>query len=97
MAWSAGQSNAPIRDWLLDLLSLKPCSIDIIPTGSHEKKTEVLQDRNISCFVEDRLETCDLLHGAGILPILFKQPWNRIPHPYREIASWQELEALINL
>jgi len=86
----------PIRDWLLDTLSLEPKSIDIITTGSHANKTEVLLERNITCFVEDRLDTCDLIHDAGILPILYKQPWNRVAHPYREVNSWKELEALIS-
>jgi len=86
----------PIRDWMLDTLSLEPQSIDIITTGSHENKTEVLLERNITCFVEDRLDTCDLIHDAGILPILYKQPWNRVAHPYREVNSWKELEALID-
>lgn len=86
----------PIRDWLLESLSLGPQSIDIVTTGSHENKVEVLLDRNIGCFVEDRLDTCDLVHDAGILPILYKQPWNRVSHPYREIGSWKELEALID-
>ena len=86
----------PIQDWLLELLSLEPHSIEVITTGSHENKTEVLLERNIGCFVEDRLDTCDLVHDAGILPILYKQPWNRVPHPYREINSWKQLEALID-
>ena len=86
----------PIRDWLLELLSLESPSIDVITTGSHADKAEVLLKRNITCFVDDRLDTCGLMHDAGILPILYKQPWNRVPHPYREIGSWQELEALIN-
>ena len=88
--------DGPIRDWLLELLSLEPPSIDVITTGSHENKTEVLLERNITCFVEDRLDTCSLMHDAGIFPILYKQPWNRVPHPYREIDSWKELEALID-
>jgi uncharacterized HAD superfamily protein len=87
----------PIQDWLLESLSLKPQSIEVITTGSHENKVEVLLERNIRCFVDDRLETCDLIHDAGILPILYKQPWNRVAHPYREINSWKELEALIDL
>ena len=86
----------PIREWLLNLLSLGSHSIDIITTGSHANKADVLLERKIGCFVEDRLDTCDLVHDAGILPILYKQPWNRIPHPYREIDSWKELEALID-
>jgi hypothetical protein len=24
-----------------------------------------------------------------------KQSWNRKPHPYLEVANWQELESLI--
>jgi hypothetical protein len=86
----------PIQDWLLELLSLAPQSIDVITTGSHENKVDVLLERNIACFVEDRIDTCDLIHGAGILPILYKQPWNRVSHPYREISSWKEFEALID-
>ena len=48
----------PIRDWMLDLLSLNSDAVDMVATGSFENKAEVLLDRNISCFVEDRLETC---------------------------------------
>jgi len=86
----------PIRDWLLESLSLAPQSIDVITTGSHENKVDVLLERKIACFVDDRLDTCDLIHDAGMLPILYKQPWNRVSHPYREISSWKELEALID-
>jgi 5'(3')-deoxyribonucleotidase len=86
----------PINDWLLESLSMGPQSIDVITTGSHENKIDVLLERNIGCFVDDRLDTCDLIHEAGISPILYKQPWNRITHPYREINSWKELEALID-
>jgi hypothetical protein len=32
----------------------------------------------------------------NISGIRYKQPWNRVPHPYREINSWKELEALID-
>jgi len=86
----------PIRDWLMDILALEPHSIDVIATGSHANKTEVLLQRNITHFVDDRLETCDLIHGAGITPIVYRQPWNRVAHPYRDIGSWLELEALID-
>ena len=46
--------------------------------------------------MEDRLETCWRLQDAGIVPILFKQPWNREPHPFLQIEDWQELEGLID-
>ena len=86
----------PIGDWLLELLSMGPQSIDVITTGSHGEKVDVLLERNIGFFVDDRLDTCDLIHEAGIVPILYKQPWNRAAHSHREIGSWKELEALID-
>lgn len=86
----------PIRDWMLALLPIAPRAIDVVTTGSFENKTEVLLKRNIVYFVEDRLDTCYRLHEAGIKPILFKQPWNREPHPFVEVGSWQELEGLID-
>jgi len=85
----------PIRNWLSDMLSLDPESVDVVATGTHERKAEILLDRNISCFVDDRLETCYALYEAGIVPILFKQPWNRESHPFVEVGNWGELEALI--
>ena len=69
---------------------------DIVATGSFEAKADVLLERNVTCFVEDRLDTCFLLERAGITPILFKQPWNRQPHGFVEVGSWSELEALIH-
>ncbi len=85
----------PIRDWMLDLLPLGPQGVEVITTGSFENKTDVLLERNITCFVEDRLDTCYRLMDAGIRPILFKQPWNRQPHPFVEVGSWKELELII--
>lgn len=85
----------PIVDWLLDVLSVGPETIQVITTGSFEGKSEALLEKGIRFFVEDRLETCFLLHEVGISPILFKQPWNREKHPFIEIGSWRELEAMI--
>jgi uncharacterized HAD superfamily protein len=85
----------PISDWLADVMALKPAACDVVATGSHEAKSEVLLQRNISYFVDDRLETCYSLQEAGIIPILFKQPWNREPHPFAEVGNWGELNALI--
>jgi 5'(3')-deoxyribonucleotidase len=85
----------PLLDWFFNVLSLSPTLIDMVATGTHERKADLLLERNISCFVEDRLETCYALQNVGILPILFKQPWNRKPHPFLEVGTWRELEALI--
>jgi uncharacterized protein len=85
----------PVRDFLDSILPDCPGTLDIVATGSFEAKVEVLQARNISHFVEDRLETCFTLNAAGITPVLFAQPWNRQRHPFIEVTSWGEIEELI--
>jgi 5'(3')-deoxyribonucleotidase len=85
----------PIPNWINQTLRLDPASFEVISTGSHEAKAGILQQREISCFVDDRLETCFLLQEAQVQPILFCQPWNREQHPFVEVGSWDELQALI--
>jgi len=85
----------PITNWILENISLGQPSIEIIATGSFDSKAEILKNRNMSYFVEDRLETCFTLKDAGITPILFKQPWNRGNNRFIEVGSWSELENLI--
>jgi hypothetical protein len=82
--------------WISETLALGPERFEIVATGSFDDKREVLLSRGIRYFVEDRLETCFTLSEAGIHPIVFKQPWNRKPHPFCEVENWQELEALID-
>jgi hypothetical protein len=84
-----------IRSWLEHNLPLRPEQIEVVATGSFEAKADVLHAEGIRVFVEDRLETCFLLSRSGITPILFAQPWNRFPHPFREVASWDELSAMM--
>jgi len=85
----------PIRNWISQALRLDPASFEVIATGAHEAKAGILQERKISYFVEDRLETCFVLQNAGVQPVLFRQPWNREQHPFVEVGSWDELQALI--
>jgi len=85
-----------IDDWLKSHLPIEPDAIETVATGSYEAKTEVLKRHNRTFLVEDRLETCFLIDAAGMTPILFKQPWNRKQHPFIEVASWAELEDLID-
>lgn len=86
----------PIAPWLNELLDLQPENLEIVATGGFEAKLQVLQDHGKHGFVEDRLETCHLLAAAGIEPVLFRQPWNREPHGFLEVASWHELADIIN-
>ncbi len=85
----------PIGDFLRRLLPPGVDGMEIVTTGSFDAKTGVLQARRVTHFVEDRLETCWNLSAAGITPVLFVQPWNRSPHPFIEVSSWEEIEALI--
>ena len=85
----------PIYKWIQSMLPLKDDSVEVVATGSFDAKIDVLSSRDISYFVEDRLETCYPLFEAGVTPILFKQPWNRKRHPFMEVGSWKELESLI--
>jgi len=86
----------PIYDWILETLPLDSGLVEVIATGSFEAKADVLLGKNISYFVEDRLETCFALKEKGVTPVLFRQPWNRKKHPFVEVGNWEELEAMID-
>jgi hypothetical protein len=85
----------PIYHWIRSILPLDGDSVEVVATGSFDAKIDVLSSRDIAYFVEDRLETCFSLFTAGVTPILFRQPWNRNRHPFMEVGTWKELEALI--
>lgn len=85
----------PIVEWLMENLSLNESDIEVISTGSFEAKAGILSQRGITHFVEDRLETCCILDEKGIVPILFRQPWNRSNNRFFEVGTWHELEKLI--
>ena len=85
----------PVADWVQQTLALDPARVEIVPTGSYDAKAEELHRRDISFFIEDRLETCFQLESTGVTPVLFQQPWNRRAHPFMEVANWHELNALM--
>lgn len=93
---TARPDPGPIPDWIAQVLKLPAEAVDLIATGAFEAKTDVLLERRIAYFVEDRLETCFLLNKAGITPVVFVQPWNRQPHPFVEVESWRELARLMD-
>ncbi|NNF99770.1 MAG: haloacid dehalogenase [Desulfobacteraceae bacterium] len=92
---TARPESGPLDQWMNSIFSTNGTSVEIIAVGASAAKIDLLKQRSISCFVEDRLETCHLLDRADITPILFRQPWNREPHPFIEISSWEELEAMV--
>lgn len=86
----------PIQLWLNRTLSPVPASsIWVMATGDPNTKLHYLRAHAIEYFVEDRLETCFDLARAGIIPIVFAQPWNRQPHPFIEVKGWHDLAALL--
>lgn len=87
----------PIFDWITENLGLSAKQVEVVTTGSYDSKAAVLLDRNISYFVEDRLETCFHLQKVGVTPVVFQQPWNRQPHQFIEVDSWSALGALIDI
>lgn len=86
----------PVGDWVRENIFQDAGLVEMVATGSFDEKASVLLDKRMTYFVEDRLETCFVLQAAGIVPILFKQPWNRQPHRFTEVNSWAELARLID-
>lgn len=87
-----------ITRWLEQTLpDVSPDRIQVIATGAPEAKLEILRDMDVRFFVEDRLETCRLLSGRGIQPLLFDQPWNRdlLTDEFPRICNWQELRQWV--
>ena len=92
---TARPQTGPISKWMCDLVRLAPETVQVVATGTFEGKANVLLESGIRFFVEDRLETCYHLKEEGIEPVLYRQPWNRESHPFKEVGDWQELENLI--
>ncbi|NVM20499.1 MAG: haloacid dehalogenase [Desulfobacterales bacterium] len=86
----------PAKAWVEKKLPRQAPQIEMIATGTFEGKADVLKARGIRYFVDDYLDICFMLHEQGIIPILFRQPWNRFAHPFREVGTWAEIRALID-
>ena len=93
---TARPSADSLDKWLGQILPKVAANIEMVATGSFDNKVDILVKHKVTHFVEDRLETCFTLAGAGIHPILFRQPWNRRAHPFTEVADWHQLAKLID-
>jgi hypothetical protein len=93
---TARGETEPVRGWLLRQLAEVPMDrIQICAVGPSASKLPVLQKWGITHFVEDRVETCDLLWHHGIVPVVFEQPWNVGRHGYRAVRNWDEIRDLV--
>ena len=87
----------PIREWLRgQLVNVPESRIQVQAVGTREPKVPVLQKWGVSYFVEDRVETCDLVCQHGIVPVVFEQPWNVGRHGYTAVRSWSEIRELVH-
>ena len=94
---TARSDNGPIQRWFQENFHLNGNNngICLEATGTHREKLPRLFKHGIKYFVEDRLETCYLIREASLTPIVFEQPWNQKPHPFRTVRDWHEISALI--
>lgn len=93
---TARPEKGGIDEWIYrQLPGVRRDLIHVEATNSHKNKLPILLEHRIRYFVEDRLETCYLLEKEAIRPIVFEQPWNRKPHPFPVVRSWEEISDII--
>ncbi len=93
---TARTDREAILEWVyLNLPEVDTASIRLETTDTHTAKLPILRKAGIRYFVEDRLDTCYLLQEASIVPIVYRQPWNRKPHPFHVVGDWSEVAGLI--
>ena len=93
---TARPEKAGIMKWMNAHFHLNGSDrIHVVATGTHQDKIPVLLDLKVEYFVDDRLDTCYLLEKEAIVPIVFEQPWNRKPHPFQKVKSWDEISSII--
>jgi len=87
-----------IIDWLHETLyEVAPERIQVIATGDPNAKLSILKELGVLYFVDDRIETCELLARDSVTPLLFDQPWNRVPSPisFPRVENWTHIRRLV--
>jgi len=93
---TARSNRDAIIEWVEKTLGLGDGNmIHLEATGAHEDKLPILLKHGIRYFVEDRLDTCYLIQGSPVTPIVFEQPWNRKEHPFLTVGDWGEIRDMI--
>ena len=93
---TARSNRDAIIEWVEKTLGLGDGNtIHLEATGAHEDKLPILLKHGIRYFVEDRLETCYLIQGSSVTPIVLDQPWNRKEHPFLSVGDWDEIQDMI--
>jgi uncharacterized HAD superfamily protein len=93
---TARSNREAIMEWIRQALAFENGEhIRLEATGTHEEKLPVLLKHGIRYFVEDRLETCYLIQQSPVTPIVFDQPWNRQPHPFLSVGTWDDISDMV--
>jgi uncharacterized HAD superfamily protein len=92
---TARPHEEPIARWLKHFL--QPAifeKIRLVAMGAHDNKTCYIKDLGLKYFVDDRLQTCQMLAKEGITPLVYNQPWNKNDHDLTTVSNWQAIHAL---
>lgn len=93
---TARAEEGSICQWLVKRLpDVSEERIHVQAVGNSNAKLDALTHWGVSHFVEDHLDTCELLHQHGIVPVVFHQPWNRERHKFISVESWQDIRSLV--
>lgn len=91
---TARPEKKAVELWVNHYLNINEKKFEVVATGDFNSKTKALHDFNKKHLIEDRIETCFHLKEEGFEPIVFVQPWNRLPNDFIEVKSWSEISNL---
>jgi len=92
---TARPHEKPIARWLKHYL--QPATFEkirLVAMGVHDNKTAYIKDLGLKYFVDDRLQTCNMLANEGITPLVYNQPWNKNGHDLPTVNDWQAIHSL---
>lgn len=85
----------PVLAWLRTVFPTSTRQhIRTVAMGEHDGKPYFVRREGLRYFIDDRPETCLQLAEAGIMPLVFSQPWNRNRHNLQTVSCWQEIKNL---
>ncbi|PIE58778.1 MAG: hypothetical protein CSA33_01110 [Desulfobulbus propionicus] len=85
----------PVRAWLRYHCSGRVHrQVRLVAMGDHDDKVRHIKNLGLTCFIDDRVETCMMLTEAGITSYLFAQPWNQSCTALPRVESWADIRRL---
>ncbi len=91
---SAGKSEKTKELRLQNLADIPFAEVHVIPIGA-SKKTYFEMLPEGSLFVDDLAHHARTADEAGLLSVLYRQPYNRSDEHPRAVTGWDELDAFV--